>query len=112
MTGVLLLALAAGSGESPVTTLPVPDDDFGAGAIAGALLFATVAALPLALSLWALLDAARRPRWAWALSGRRQVVWMAVIMIAAVVLVAGMAVSWWYLTRIRREIAAIEHGEL
>ena len=111
MLGALFLAIATGSGDAPVTTLPVASDDFGIGAIAGALVFATLAALPLALSLWALLDAARRPRWAWALSGRRQVVWMAAIMMAAIVLVVGVAVSWWYLTRIRRESAAIEHGD-
>ena len=46
-----------------------------------ALLWATLAAVPLGISLWALLDAARRPQWAWALAGRRQVVWMAAIML-------------------------------
>ena len=50
-----------------------------------ALLWATLAAVPLGISLWALLDAARRPQWAWALAGRRQVVWMAAIMLGTMV---------------------------
>ncbi len=80
--------------------------------LAGALLLAVGAAVPLGLTLWALLDAARRPRWAWALSERHQVVWMAVIMFSAVTVVGGLLVSGWYLTRVRHEVAAIEGGQL
>lgn len=80
--------------------------------IAVAVLLATGAALPLSLTLWALLDAARRPQWAWALSGRRQVVWMAGIMFAALTVLGGLIVSSWYLLRVRREIAAAEDGEI
>ena len=69
-------------------------------------------ALPLALSLWALLDAARRPQWAWALAERRQVVWMAAILFGALLVPIGLAVSLWYLLRIRPEVAAAERGEL
>lgn len=82
------------------------------GAIAVALVLAIVAAVPLSLTIWALLDAARRPQWAWALSGRRQVVWMTVIMFSALTVVGGMAVSAWYLSRIRHEVAAAEDGRL
>lgn len=82
------------------------------GAIAVALVLAMVAAVPLSLTIWALLDAARRPQWAWALSGRRQVVWMTVIMFSALTVVGGMAVSAWYLSRIRHEVAAAEDGRL
>ena len=44
------------------------------------LVVACVFAIPLGVSVWALLDAARRPQWAWALAGRSQVAWMAGIL--------------------------------
>lgn len=71
------------------------------------LVFAT----PLALSLWALLDAAKRPAWAWALAERRQVVWIAAILIGVLVLPLGLALSIWYLARIRPHLAAVEGGD-
>jgi hypothetical protein len=81
------------------------------GALAVAVLLATFAAIPLSLTVWALLDAARRPQWAWALAGRRQVVWMAGIMFAALTVLGGVIVSSWYLTKVRHEIAAAEDGQ-
>jgi hypothetical protein len=80
--------------------------------IAWALVLATFAAIPLGLTVWALLDAARRPEWAWALAGRRQVVWMAGILFSALTVIGGMAVSSWYLARVRHEIAAAEEGRI
>lgn len=80
--------------------------------LAVALVLAVFAAVPLSLTIWALLDAARRPQWAWALSGRRQVVWMAGIMFSALTVLGGMVVSAWYLLRIRHEVAAAEDGRI
>jgi hypothetical protein len=80
--------------------------------LAGALLLAMVAAIPLSLTLWALLDAARRPQWAWALAGRRQVLWMAGIMLAAFTVIGGIAVSTYYLLRVRQTVAAAEDGQV
>ena len=80
--------------------------------LAIAVAVAVFAAVPLAVTLWALLDAARRPQWAWALSGRRQVVWMAAIMFAAISVIGGLVLSTWYLTRVRHEIAAAEDGRV
>ncbi len=77
-----------------------------------AVLLAAFAALPLGLSLWALLDAARRPQWAWALTERRQVVWMAAIMFGVLTVVGGLLVSGWYLSRVRPEVASAEEGRL
>jgi len=77
-----------------------------------ALLLAVFAAIPLSLTGWALLDAARRPQWAWALAGRRQVVWMAGIMFSALTVLGGVIVSAWYLTRVRHEVAAAEDGQI
>ena len=77
-----------------------------------ALAVAAFFAIPISLTGWALLDAARRPQWAWALSGRRQVVWMAGIMFSAATVLGGVIVSSWYLARVRHEIAAAEDGQV
>lgn len=82
------------------------------GRLTIALVLAVFAAGPLALTIWALLDAAHRPQWAWALAGRRQVVWMAGIMFAAATVIGGIIVSTWYLRRVRPEIQAAEQGRL
>ena len=82
------------------------------GELAVAVLLAVFAAIPLSLTVWALLDAARRPQWAWALAGRRQVVWMAGIMFSALTVLGGVLVSSWYLTKVRHEIAAAEDGHI
>ena len=71
-----------------------------------------VCALPLALTAWALLDAARRPEWAWALAGRRRVVWLAAILFGGMALVVGLVVSSVYLVRVRPEIEAAESGRI
>jgi hypothetical protein len=80
--------------------------------VVGALVLASLAAVPLALSLWALLDAARRPQWAWALAERRQVVWMAAIMLGTLTVIGGMLLCAYYLTRVRHEVAAAEDGRI
>jgi hypothetical protein len=71
-----------------------------------------VCALPLALTAWALLDAARRPEWAWALAGRRRVVWLAAILFGAMTLAVGLVVSSVYLLRVRPEVEAAESGRV
>jgi hypothetical protein len=71
-----------------------------------------VLAIPLTLTVWALLDAARRPEWAWALAGRRRVVWMALILFGAMTVLVGLAVAAVYLVRVRPEIAAAEEGRV
>ena len=82
------------------------------GELAVAVVLAVFAAIPLGLTVWALLDAARRPQWAWALAGRRQVVWMAGIMFSALTVLGGVIVSSWYLSKVRHEIAAAEDGRI
>jgi hypothetical protein len=80
--------------------------------LAVALVLAILVSLPLAATVWALLDAARRPQWAWALAGRSQVVWMAWILFASLTLVLGIFVSAWYLTKVRPLVAAAEEGRV
>ena len=112
-TGLLAAigAVAGGDGGTTVPATPPPDVDFTVSSVAGALALACLAAVPIGVSLWALLDAARRPRWAWALAGRRQVVWMAVIMFGVFSVVGGLVVSGWYLLKVRPEIASAEAGD-
>jgi hypothetical protein len=68
--------------------------------------------VPIALTAWALLDAARRPEWAWALAGRRRVVWLAAILFGAMTLLVGLVVSSLYLLRVRPQVAAAESGRV
>lgn len=76
------------------------------------LLLLPVVSIPLALSLWALLDAARRPEWAFALAGRSRVVWVALCGAGILFNVIGVPVSVWYLTRIRPSVAKAEVGDV
>ena len=76
----------------------------------GAIAVTAFFSIPLGLSVWALLDCAKRPQWAWALAGRRQVVWLAVILFGVISVVPGLVVSLLYLVRIRPVIARAEAG--
>lgn len=110
MLAGILLAVAAADGDPTVPRAETVD--FSLWSVVGALLLACLAAIPIGVSLWALLDAARRPRWAWALSGRRQVVWMAVIMFGVLSVVGGLLISGWYLLKVRPALARVEAGEV
>lgn len=68
--------------------------------------------IPLGVTTWAFLDAAKRPRWVWAFCGRRQVVWMGAIAFGVLTVIGGLIISGWYLARIRPELAAVEGGDL
>jgi hypothetical protein len=68
--------------------------------------------IPLAVTAWAFLDAARRPSWAWSLADRSQVAWMVATALGVLTVVGGLILSGYYLTVIRPEVAAAENGEL
>jgi uncharacterized membrane protein len=70
----------------------------------------TLSAIPLGLSLWALLDITRRPAWAWGLAGRNRLLWLVLVLLGTCSIVGGMLVSGWYLLRIRPEVADAEAG--
>ena len=72
----------------------------------------TLFSVPLILTVWALLDAARRPEWAWALCGRRRVVWLAAILFGGMTVIVGLVISSIYLLRIRPAVAAAENGRV
>jgi len=71
-----------------------------------------IASLPLALSVWALLDVTRRPAWAWSLAERSQLNWLLAIILGTFLVIIGVIISSWYLLRVRPVIAAIENGNL
>lgn len=85
-------------------------EQIGIGTLAWETVKAVFFLLPLALTLWAFLDAAKRPGWAWALSGRSRVTWLVLIAFGVLTLVGGIAISLWYLLRVRPVIAAAEDG--
>jgi hypothetical protein len=82
----------------------------GMAELFGAIVVTALCAIPLGVSLWALLDCARRPAWAWLLAERRQVVWMAAILVGFLTVIGGLLISGWYLLRIRPEIRDAEEG--
>lgn len=80
--------------------------------LARAVLVTMLFGAPLALTVVALLDAARRPQWAWALAERNQVAWMTMILLGALLVCGGILVSGWYLWKVRPEVAAAEQGRV
>lgn len=82
----------------------------GIGDVVWAIVVSCVFLLPLAISLWALLDVARRPEWAWALAERNRVGWLAAILLGTFITPVGLAISLWYLLKVRPQIAAVEAG--
>lgn len=84
----------------------------GIGELFVAIITTAIFAIPISLSLWALLDCAKRPGWAWALSGRSQQVWMATILCGILLVPVGLCVSAYYLIRVRPRIADAEDGKV
>ena len=77
-----------------------------------AVLLTMVFGAPLAITIWALLDAARRPQWAWSLAERNQVLWMTMILLGVLFVCGGLFISIWYLWKVRPVVAAAEMGAL
>lgn len=75
------------------------------------VLLLVVLSVPLALSVWALLDAAHRPAWVWAMSGRERTVWMALILFGTLVTPLGIVISSIYLIRVRAQLIRLESGD-
>lgn len=80
------------------------------GDIAVALAATCLFAIPIALTLWSVIDVARRPQWAWALAQRSQLAWMAALLFGAFTVLGGLALSLWYLAKVRPFVAAAEDG--
>ena len=82
------------------------------GRLAQEMALIALAAIPLAISVWALLDIARRPAWAWGLSGHNRVGWMAAVLLGTCSVIGGLVISGLYLLRIRPRVADAEAGRL
>jgi hypothetical protein len=80
--------------------------------IVGAIVTTAFFLIPITLTAWAFLDAARRPAWAWSLAARSQVAWMAAIFLGVLTVIGGLLISGYYLAIVRPEIAAAENGEI
>lgn len=80
------------------------------GAVGREILLISLASVPLGISLWALLDIARRPAWAWGLSGRNRLGWMAAVLVGMCSVVGGLVISAIYLLRVRPAVADAENG--
>jgi hypothetical protein len=107
-----LLLNAAMSGQE-ARRVPVPWPAMaGVGELFRTIAVTAVLCIPLGLSVWALLDCVRHPQWAWALAGRRQLVWLIAILFGLLCVAPGIVVSLVYLVRIRPIIAAAERGTL
>ncbi|MCB1249158.1 MAG: hypothetical protein KDB33_04460 [Acidimicrobiales bacterium] len=81
------------------------------GALGSEVIVTAVLCIPLGLSVWALLDCARRPAWAWSLAGRSRVAWLVAILCGVLLVPAGLAVSLTYLLWTRPAVAAAEDGD-
>jgi hypothetical protein len=84
----------------------------GAGTVAKVLVTTVLAAIPLSLSMWALLDAAHRPEWAFALARRSRTAWVAATGFGILFCGPGVILSLWYLIKVRPGVAAAESGRL
>ena len=80
--------------------------------LVGAILTTAFFLIPITLTAWAFLDAARRPAWAWSLAGRSQAAWMAAVFLGVLTVIGGLLISGYYLTVVRPEIAAAEDGQI
>ena len=84
----------------------------GLGHLLWTIVVTAVLCIPLGVSLWALLDAAHRPAWAWSLADRNQALWMAMILFGFCTVAGGLLISGIYLVRTRPRIAAAEEGHI
>jgi hypothetical protein len=80
--------------------------------LAGVFAGLVISAIPLGFSVWALLDAAGRPEWAFALAGRSRIAWVALTGAGILFCFLGIVVAPWYLLKVRPRVMAAEAGRL
>ncbi len=71
-----------------------------------------IAGLPVAFVGLMFLHAAKAPKWAWAMSGRTQIVWLATLIFGAGLIPLGVPAALYYIVKIRPVLDAIERGDL
>lgn len=82
------------------------------GELAWAITKVLLASIPLAITLGALLDAARRPEWAFSFAGKSRTLWVALNGVGVLFCGLGVVVSVWYWLKVRPVVAGVEAGRL
>jgi hypothetical protein len=73
------------------------------------LLIVLIGLVPLALSIWGIVDAASRPEWAWQRAGQSKVLWI-VLQVVGIYVCLGWILSIVYLASIRPQVAQNQQG--
>ena len=71
-----------------------------------------ITGIPIALSVWAMLDAARRPEWAFSFVNRSRTAWVAACAVGILFCGPGVVIALWYLLRVRPQVAGVEAGRI
>lgn len=71
-----------------------------------------VASVPLAVTAGAMLDAARRPEWAFSFVGKSRTLWVTLNGVGVLFCGLGVVVALWYWLKVRPAVAAVEAGRL
>jgi len=84
----------------------------GFGPLVETIIAISLAGLPIAFVGLMFLHAARAPKWAWVLSGRTQIVWLASLIFGAGLIPLGVPLAVYYALRVRPVLDRIERGDL
>ncbi len=74
------------------------------------LIILVVAAVALALPIWAIVDAAGRPDGVWVAAGQNKTLWIVLIAVLTVLCGAGWIIALIYLLAIRPKLIAAQAG--
>lgn len=66
---------------------------------------------PIIITTVALLDAARRPEWAWLMSNRRRLLWLGMLVAGVITYFPGPVIATLYWFTARRDVRSIERGD-
>lgn len=80
------------------------------GEVAGAVWFWVLLGAPIIVTTIALLDAAKRPEWAWVMSNRRRILWLGILIAGVITYFPGPLVAAAYWLTARRDVRSIERG--
>lgn len=74
------------------------------------LLILLFGAVPYAVIIWALVDAATRPDWAWERSGQNKALWIALLAVGLLLCAIGFVLALVYLLSVRPQVARHQGG--
>ena len=84
---------------------------FGAGGILVLMAIFALGVLPTALTIWALVDAAGRPDWAWEYAGQNKTLWIVLLAVGLAVCMVGLVAMIIYFASIRPQVAAAQDAD-